>query len=639
MIRIEKASKAYIDQVILDDATWQINPRTITGLVGPNGTGKTTLLRLILEQESLDGGSIIRANRKSMTVGHLPQNIIDLQGKVGVLDFVLTGRQDLLDIEAQLKSVEERLSVQSSDALLEEQATLIQRFEQLGGYTYQSEAKQILVGMGFSNDSFSEILNAFSGGWRMRALLARILLKRPQFLLLDEPTNHLDSDSLGWLESFLKNYEGAIVIVSHDRYFLNAVTNKICELEFGKLNLYHTNYDGYRKQKAEDRERLENQKMRQDKEILRIQRFIERFRYKSTKSKAVQSRVKMLDKMDRVQLPQDEEGAIQFSFPNPPRMPKIIAELENASKRFDSNIVYENLDFKIFRGDKIALVGPNGGGKTTLLKMIAGIHDTETGTIEIGDSVKIAYFAQHAADALLPNHTVEESILSIAEFDDAPKVRNVLGAFGFSGDDVKKKINVLSGGEKNRVALGQMLFRKAGLLLLDEPTNHLDIQSRQVLEYALRIFQGAYIVVSHDRYFVNEVADRIVHVDRNVHEFLGSYDDYLASLKNTDEKTKTVSEHSRKKSRQESAELRKKMAQATKKIRKTISDIEEEIAVLEQSIEDAERCFAKPDFFDDAENATRMSREYKENQTRTEQLLEQWERLEEEVASIEGSIQ
>ncbi len=401
------------------------------------------------------------------------------------------------------------------------------RFEALGGYRLEAEAKIILGGLGFSPEGAHRPLAEFSGGWRMRAALARLLLLRPDLLLLDEPTNHLDLESLGWLENFLAAYEGSVVIVSHDRYFLNRMVTAIAELAGGSVTLYHGDYDHFLVEREARQALREAQARNQAKRVAEIERFIDRFRYKASKARQVQSRVKMLDRMERIET---EAGArrIHFSFPQPPRTGRLVARLAGVRKAYGDNVVYSGVDFLVERGDRVALVGVNGAGKSTLLKVLAGALPFDAGERALGSHVEVQYYAQHQLDLLDPTRTVLEEIELAAPEAQTSRLRTILGSFLFSGDTVEKKVAVLSGGEKARLALAKMLARPAALLCMDEPTNHLDLASKEVLEEALSGFTGTIVFISHDRYFINRIATQVVEVDRgHLTTHLGTYDDYL----------------------------------------------------------------------------------------------------------------
>ena len=529
MIQLESVSKGYGGQPLFREITWTITSGERIGLVGPNGTGKTTVCRILAAVEEPDEGRVSRA--RGTTVGYLPQEVA-VSGDRSVLGEALSGFDDVWALEREMESVAATLAgaPADGDTLTARYGDLQHRFDALGGYRLETEAKTILGGLGFKAADFARPVTEFSGGWRMRAALARLLLLRPSLLLLDEPTNHLDLESLGWLESFLAGYDGTVVVVSHDRYFLNRMVTSIADLDGGALTLYPGDYDAFLVEREARRELLEAQARNQAKRIAEVERFIERFRYQATKARQVQSRIKMLDRIERIELG-GVARHIRLAFPQPPRTGRRVASLRGITKAYGDNVVYKGADFDVERGEKVALVGVNGAGKSTLLKMLAGTLIPDAGERTLGAHVAVHYYAQHQLDALDPAHTILEELETVAPELGHTRVRTILGAFLFSGDAVEKKIKVLSGGEKARVALAKMLVRPAALLCMDEPTNHLDLASREVLEDALGAFPGTIVFISHDRYFINRIGTRIVQVDRGtLTSHLGSYDDYLAVM-------------------------------------------------------------------------------------------------------------
>ena len=525
MIALDGVSKGYGGQQLLQDCTWRIGRGERIGLVGPNGAGKTTLCRILALVEETDAGRVHRDT--GVTVGYLPQEVTTGEDRT-VLAEALSGFDEVWRLESELESLAARMAGPDADpALTDTYGEVQHRFEALGGYRLEAEAKIILGGLGFSPEGAHRPLAEFSGGWRMRAALARLLLLRPDLLLLDEPTNHLDLESLGWLENFLAAYEGSVVIVSHDRYFLNRMVTAIAELAGGSVTLYHGDYDHFLVEREARQALREARARNQAKRVAEIERFIDRFRYKASKARQVQSRVKMLDRMERIET---EAGArrIHFSFPQPPRTGRLVARLAGVRKAYGDNVVYSGVDFLVERGDRVALVGVNGAGKSTLLKVLAGALPFDTGERALGSHVEVQYYAQHQLDLLDPTRTVLEEIELAAPDAQTSRLRTILGSFLFSGDTVEKKVAVLSGGEKARLALAKMLARPAALLCMDEPTNHLDLASKEVLEEALSGFTGTIVFISHDRYFINRIATQVVEVDHgHLTTHLGTYDDYL----------------------------------------------------------------------------------------------------------------
>jgi len=527
VISVEGISKSYGGQVLFRDLSWRIAERERIGLVGPNGAGKTTICRILAGVDDPDTGRVSQG--RSVTVGYLPQEVA---GAVAgsVLAEALAGFDEVWALEREMEDIARDLETAPSDALTHRYGDVQHRFEALGGYRLETKARAILTGLGFRADELARPLAEFSGGWRMRAALARLLLLAPSLLLLDEPTNHLDLEALAWLENFLAGYDGTVVVVSHDRYFLNRMVTSIAELGPAGLTVYPGDYDDYLVEREARRELLEAQARNQAKRIEEVERFIERFRYKATKARQVQSRVKMLAKVERIEVP-GAARRIHFKFPEPPRTGRRVATLTGVHKAYGDNVVYRGIDFAVERGDRVALVGENGAGKSTLLKILAGALPFERGERMLGAHVAVHYYAQHQLDALTPTNSALEEIIAAAPDLPHTRLRTILGAFLFSGDAVEKKVSVLSGGEKARLALAKMLVRPAALLCLDEPTNHLDLASREVLEEALALFPGTIVFISHDRYFINRIATSVLHVHHGVLTgYLGTYDDYLSAL-------------------------------------------------------------------------------------------------------------
>jgi ATP-binding cassette subfamily F protein 3 len=649
MIQVEAVAKAYAGQPILRDLSWRIPDRERIGLVGPNGAGKTTLCRLLAAVEEPDEGRIVRP--RETTVGYLPQEAAG-HPEGSVLAEVLAGFADVWQVEREMEDVAARLAAAAgaeSAALTARYGDLQHRFEALGGYRLETEANAILSGLGFRPSEFTRPLSEFSGGWRMRAMLARLLLQRPSLLLLDEPTNHLDIESLEWLESFLADYEGTVVIVSHDRYFLNRMVTSIAELAPSGLTVYPGDYDEYLVQRQARRELLEAQARNQAKRIAEIERFIERFRYQASKARQVQSRVKMLDRIDRVMV-EDEARVIRFAFPQPPRTGRRVAALKGIHKAYGDNVVYAGVDFEVERGAKLALVGPNGAGKSTLLRMLAGTLSYDRGERTLGAHVAVHYYAQHQLEALTPTLTILEELERAAPELGQTRLRTILGTFLFSGDTVEKKISVLSGGEKARVALAKMLVRPAALMCLDEPTNHLDLASREVLESALAVFPGTIVFISHDRYFINRIATGIVEVTGGtLVTYLGSYDDYL------DAKARAVAaanvaapprpqpatppparpEPVARASRSESSKRTGKVAKDVRELRRRLEDVERQIHDLEARLAEIGERLGDPAFYADGERVRAVAAERKSAEEQVTWLMREWEQLSTALAAHE----
>ena len=648
MIQVEAIAKGYAGQAILVGLSWRIPDRERIGLVGPNGAGKTTLCRLLAGVEEPDEGRIVRP--RETTVGYLPQEAA-ASPEGSVLAAVLAGFADVWQVEREMEEVAARLAAASgaeSDVLTARYGDLQHRFEALGGYRLETEANAILSGLGFRPPDFTRPLSEFSGGWRMRAMLARLLLQRPSLLLLDEPTNHLDIESLEWLESFLADYEGTVVLVSHDRYFLNRMVTSIAELAPSGLTVYPGDYDEYLVQRQARRELLEAQARNQAKRIAEIERFIERFRYKASKARQVQSRVKMLDRIDRIQV-EREARVIHFAFPQPPRTGRRVATLKGIHKAYGDNVVYAGVDFEVERGARAALVGPNGAGKSTLLKMLAGTLPFDRGERTLGAHVAVHYYAQHQLDALTPSLTVLEELERAAPELGQTRLRTILGTFLFSGDAVEKKIAVLSGGEKARVALAKMLVRPAALLCMDEPTNHLDLASREVLEEALAAFPGTIVFISHDRYFINRIATGIVEINRGaLVTYLGSYDDYLdtkarAALEPTvvpkpdprPAPAATRPEPAARTLRPESPKRAGQVAKDVRELRRRLEDVEHQIHALEARLAEIGERLGDPAFYADGERVRAVAAERKSAEEQVTWLMREWEQLSTALAAHE----
>ena len=529
----DKISKSFGGRVLYSNATLQLNAGERWALVGPNGAGKSTLLKIIMGLESADEGTITFA--KDATLGYLEQET-ELMGDRTALNEVIESAHEIKQWERKVNDLSIKIAETPEGATLnkylEDYAHAMERFERLGGYELESRARQILAGLGFPVEDFDKPAKEFSGGWQMRISLSKLLLRRPDVLLLDEPTNHLDLESVQWLERFLSSYDGTVLLVSHDRSFMDACVTHVAALENRMLVTYTGNYSGYLHQREENLEQLRAKRAAQERDIAHMETFIERFRYKPTKAKQVQERVAKVEKIreELVVLP-EQSHHMHFRFPEPPRTGDTVISLEGVAKSYEDNFVYDNVDLKLYRGDHVALVGPNGAGKSTLMKLIAGKLKPDAGQIGLGQNVTEAYYAQHQLEELNPANTVLAELDTVAAGWTTSEERRLLGAFLFHGDDVEKRVNVLSGGERARLALAKMLVSPDPLLLLDEPTNHLDIDSVDVLEKALVDFPGTIILISHDEHLVRAVANKVVDVrDHKVTVYDGDYDYFLFKL-------------------------------------------------------------------------------------------------------------
>jgi ATP-binding cassette subfamily F protein 3 len=631
MIAVERLSKSYGGQSVLRDLSWRIGRGERIGLVGPNGAGKTTLCRVLAGVEEPDAGRVHRDS--GITVGYLPQEVGAGTG-LTVLAEALSGFDAVWKLEAELEGLAARMAGPDADpALTEAYGEVQHRFEALGGYRLESQAKVILGGLGFTPDALHRPLAEFSGGWRMRAALGRLLLLRPDLLLLDEPTNHLDLESLRWLEEFLAAYEGSVVLVSHDRYFLNRMVTAIAEVADGSVVLYPGDYDHFLLERDARQALLEARQRNQAKRVAEIERFIERFRYKATKARQVQSRIKMLEKVERITVG-PAARRIHFAFPQPPRTGRVVVRLGGVHKAYGTNVVYAGVDFAVERGERIALVGVNGAGKSTLLRILAGVLPFDRGERTLGAHVLVHYYAQHQLDALDPAKTVIEELERADPDASVGRLRGILGSFLFSGDTVDKRISVLSGGEKARVALAKMLVRPAALLCMDEPTNHLDLASKEVLEEALRQFTGTIVFISHDRYFINCIATQVVEVDGGrLTTFLGNYDDYLArtapppAAGDADGLAAAVPEERGPVPRQDRRSRRRDLERETQAIRTRLGTVEGQIHALEARLAEIGATLADPEVYRDGRRARDAAQARKETEERVAGLMKEWEEL------------
>lgn len=520
-------------RIIVEDATWHIQPGERIGLIGYNGTGKSTLLKLLVGEYSPSAGTVERS--RTTTIGYLHQDLLSfdtndsiLQVALGAFEKILQLEKEIEELGKELEKTEDACLPEMQEKMLHDYSNKLHELETLGGYNIHHRTEEVLQGLGFSNADLQRPYKEFSGGWRMRVLLAKMILQQPDLLLLDEPTNHLDLPSIEWLEKYLQHYQGSVVIVSHDKYFLNRMVTKIVELYQQQLHIYNGNYDFYEKEKAIRIELQQKAYENQQDYIRQQERLIDRFRAKASKAAMAQSLIKKLDKLERIEDSALERPNIKINFRVDKVPGKVLVELKNVSKAYGSNVIIENTSIEIDRGDKIALIGANGKGKSTLLRMIAGVESFE-GERKWGHNVEESFYAQHQLEALNVNNTILEEMRECGSQMTDLELRSLLGCFLFSGDDVDKRIKILSGGEKARVALAKVIVSKANFLMLDEPTNHLDMHSCELLIDSLNKYQGSIILVSHDRYFISKTANKIWEiVDRQVKEFKGGYEEWVA---------------------------------------------------------------------------------------------------------------
>lgn len=636
MLQLRDITKNFADRRLFAGINWHIRPADRIGLCGENGAGKTTLLRLLAGQVQADDGMLQVA--RGTTFGYLPQQGLEHHGR-SLFEEVRSAVGDLTAMELEMRALEGELAVRCNDERMARYAHLEEAFRQRGGYTLDTEIAKVLDGLGFASDDRDRPCEHFSGGWQMRIALAKLLLQRPNLLLLDEPTNHLDLPARDWLEEYLANYPHAVVLVSHDRFFLDRVVSRIVEVWNGELTEYPGNYSRY----LEERERrvaaLREAKQRQDEEIARIEAFISRFRYQANKASLVQSRIKQLERIERIAVP-PLRRRIAFQFPPPPRSGRSVLELKGVEHGYEALRVLADVDLTVERGERIALVGANGAGKSTLMRLLAGVESPRQGSREEGHKVLQAYFAQDQARILDGGKTVLEEITRAAPFDMVPRVRDILGSFLFSGDDVHKPVSVLSGGERNRLALALLLLRPANLLLLDEPTNHLDLQSKEVLLDSLRSFPGTLVFVSHDRYFVDALATRVLEVAGGcVTSYLGNYEDFLRVKAATgDDSHSTLrveqaaeaapaAEEQTDSEGQLSYAERKELKRQERRRQKDLAEIEARIEFLEQELAEQEATMADPALYQDADRWREISDRHACLKEEVEGSYRQWEEL------------
>ena len=586
MIRLENMSKSFPDGDLFNHVNIFIKRGMRIGLVGPNGSGKTTLLRIMLGKESPDSGSI--QVDKSISIGYLAQDIVVGTGR-SILEEVLNTYPEVRDLEGKILTLSEAISKDHNNMeLINKLGDAQHRFESLGGWNLEDKAKKILSGLGFSDEKFTQPMDVFSGGWRMRVALASILLQEPDILFLDEPTNHLDLEATIWLELFLSNWRGGLVMISHDRAFLDRSINNILEIDLKKITLYYGNYTKFTEEKALRMEQHKNAYRNQQKQIKDTERFIERFRSKNTKATQVQSRVKMLDKLEKIEAPTEQKHTMNLRLPQPKRLPLNVASCRNVTKHYGNIEVFNNMDMLVERGQKIGLVGHNGAGKSTLLKMLAGVESVSSGAIRMGSNIDRAYYAQHQLETLDPDDTVFESIQKVSPGWSETEMRTYLGSFMFSGDEIEKYVKVISGGEKARVALARMLVEPSHLLLLDEPTNHLDMMTRNVVERALIQFSGSIVCISHDRHFLNNVTNLTCEVGGGgIRLFEGNYE-YYAWKKQEEKSEKTFSrtvkvERKGKSDYEERKKTRNRLAWIEKRFKVIEKEINEQRGITQDS--------------------------------------------------------
>ncbi len=642
MHQIKDLNYSVGERKLLDGVSWAVHPGQSVALIGPNGAGKTTLFRIITGEIEAHSGTILKP--KGFRIGYLPQEEIVVHGDT-VLQTVLDGQKEISNLEKKIKELHAALDSSSveKEKLLDQLGTAEHRFEALGGYRLETEAKTVLSGLGFSEKDFSNHLSNLSGGWRMRAYLARLLIQKPDMLLLDEPTNHLDLPALEWLEQYLLLFSGGVVVVSHDRFFIDRLVRGIYELDRGRLVFYSGNYHAYEKQKRQREELLRKkwEELREEKK--RQERFIERFRYKNTKASQVQSRIKHLEKMESVEIPSplrrlDFNIAVEIHSYND------VLKIEDMFFRYtEEEWVLEGLNFHVSRGEKVALVGVNGAGKTTLTKLITGQILPQKGRVVLGKRTQIGYYAQHRISALDLESTVYDEVLKTAADKHIPRIREVLGVFLMSGDDVTKKIKVLSGGEKARVSLAKILLSPVNFLIMDEPTNHLDMPSVEALESALAKYKGTLLMISHDRYFLDKLVHRVAEVKgRYLEEYTGNYSYYLEkrnieSESQTQAKNSALQQISGRKTKDQKrieAEARQAVSKRRNRLQIEVDSLELKINTLEAKKNEMEQRLAKPETYKDSSSSVALQKDYVSVKKDLEKSYKNWESFKLELETL-----
>ena len=635
MISANNISVFFGGQELFDNVSFMVNKGDRIGLVGKNGAGKSTLLRILSGEQSPNEGSISTPN--DSTLGYLRQDLDFEEGRTVQQEAELAFKE-IKELEEKINAINLEMSeradyeTESYMQLITDLNELNERYGLLGGYTIQSEMSQVLLGLGFQLDDFSRQTNEFSGGWRMRLELAKILLSKPDVLLLDEPTNHLDIESIVWLESWLKNYSGAVVLVSHDRAFLDAVTNRTIDLILGKANDYKASYSKYVELRKDRQEKQIQSKKNQDKEIKQTKMLIDKFRYKKSKAAFAQSLIKKLDKMEMIEVEQDETATMHFKFPPAPHSGKVTLKVNEVSKSYDELEVLKGIDLLLERGEKIAFVGKNGEGKTTLAKIIVNSIPFE-GQVEYGHQVKVGYYAQNQSDLLDENKTILQVVEDAANEYSRPRVRDMLGSFLFSGDAAQKKIKVLSGGERARVALCKLLLEPVNLLIMDEPTNHLDMVSKDILKNALNNYDGTLIIVSHDRDFLQGLSEKVYEFkDHGIKEYLGDINEFLNAKKVMDfkqfeleNKQKASSPKFKDSENKISYQERKQLDKDIKKTSNKVVNLERSVEALEKELKALDAELSQPDRYKELSSQAGFFESYQEKQQQLAQYISDWE--------------
>lgn len=634
MLQVRNLHYSIGDRDLLSSVDWNLQPEKRFALVGPNGSGKTTLLRILTGEIEPHAGTI--AKPRNYVIGYLPQEEIVI-GKGTVLENALTGIPEIRELEHKIHGLHTALEKDPKNrALLKKLGSREQRFRDLGGYTIEGRAKKILSGLGFEEDRIHEDFTKLSGGWCMRVTMARLLLQNPDLLLLDEPTNHLDIPTMEWLEQYLLNYKGSIVIVSHDRFFIDRLAHEIYELDRGELTRYRGNYHFFEEQKKEKMRLLKKRREEQNVERERITRFINKYRSDKRRASQVQSRIKMLEKMETIELP-PASRRLDFALHVETPSFKDVLSVENMNFRYQKDWVLEKVNFQISRGDKIALVGVNGAGKTTLTRLISGELKPQKGVLRLGKKVQIGLYAQHQIQALHPDNTVFDEVASTAATGLLSKIRQALGIFQFGDDEIDKKIKVLSGGEKARVSLAKILLSPVNFLIMDEPTTHLDIGAREALEEALADYDGSLLLISHDRYFLDKLVSRVIELeDGNLDEYYGNYSYYLwkrnqepdarrQEIEDVNTKGHGTSSRKTKEQKRLEAENRQEASRERNRLKKIVDKIEKDIAETESQFKEMELKLANPGTYKNGTDIAMLNQRYAQLKKRIEELYASWE--------------
>jgi len=630
MISVSNISYFIGGRPLYENASMFVKPKDKIGLIGLNGRGKSTLLKIITGELSLDAGSISKSS--DCTIGFLNQDLLSYQTEDSILTVAMSAFKEVVDIERQIELIIKKLETEYSDSLVEKLTKLQEKYDHMDGYTIQSKAEEVLEGIGFATADLHRPLKEFSGGWRMRVMLAKLLLEKPSLLMLDEPTNHLDLPSIEWVENYLRNYDGAVIVVSHDRIFLDNVITKTVDVTMQQLVTYEGNYSYYLQEKELREEVQQNAYENQQQKIRQTERFIERFRAKATKSKQVQSRVKALERLDMIEEVVDDTAAVNFKFRFKQQPGRFIVTLKNVSKSYGSLEILKDTSISIERGDKIALIGANGKGKSTLLRIISNTEPVDGERI-IGYNVIQSFFAQHQLESLHVENDLLEELKQAGSGKTEQELRGVLGCFLFSDEDVFKKIKVLSGGEKSRVALAKTLISEANFLLLDEPTNHLDFISENILIQALQQYLGSFVVVSHNRHFISQIANKIWYIeDKKIKEYPGTYDEYEYWRKKNEAVGLVKAEPPKKEKKvQEAAPPPPKNESKLKLLEKDLKKVEEQVEALERKKSLLEETMAKPEVFGNFEKLQQAQLDFDKVQTELNLANKKWEQIATEI--------